>query len=342
MSDDTMTLYRLRKAADGQRRLLIEHDTIPLPGPHEVRVRLRAASLNYRDLMVLDGRANAVNGLIPVSDGVGEVDAIGDRVKQWAKGDRVAGLFFQAWESGRYKTAFAKSALGGNSQNGMLSEYVVLPESGITGIGSRLTWQEASTLPCAALTAWQAMFERTKVTSHDTVLILGTGGVASFAMQFAQAVRARTIVLSSSTRKLAHMREAGATTTIDYTAVPEWDKAVLEATGGAGATLVIENGGPATFDRSLASLAPNGRIAQVGVLTGFGPTSNLMRLQNLNADILGITVGSAEHFRSMLLFIEQHKIVPIVDRAFDLADASQAYAHLREGRHVGKVVISFG
>jgi NADPH:quinone reductase-like Zn-dependent oxidoreductase len=341
MPDDFTTLYRLRKAANGQRRLSIERDSTPQPGPHEVRVRLRAASLNYRDLMVLDGRANAVDGLVPLSDGAGEVDAIGDGVTRWANGDRVAGLFFQAWETGRYKTAFSKSTLGGNSQNGMLSEYVTLPETGITGIGSQLTWQEAATLPCAALTAWQAMFERTKVTSRDTVLILGTGGVASFAMQFAHAVGARTIVLSSSPKKLAQVREFGATTTIDYTAVPEWDKAVLKVTGGEGVTLVIENGGPATFDRSLASLAPGGRIAQVGVLTGFGPTSNLMRLQNINADIMGITVGSAEHFRSMLLFIEQHRIVPIIDKVFDFADASHAYAHLREARHVGKVAISF-
>lgn len=341
MPDDFMTLYRLREAASGQRRLSIERDAIPQPGPHEVRVRVRAASLNYRDLMVLDGRANAVDGLIPLSDGVGEVEAIGDGVTRWANGDRVAGLFFQAWDTGRYKAAFSKSALGGNSQNGMLSEYVILPENGVAGIGSRLTWQEAATLPCAALTAWQAMFERTRVTSRDTVLIHGTGGVASFAMQFAHAVGARTIVLSSSPRKLAQVRELGATTTIDYNTVPEWDKAVLEATDGEGATFVIENGGPATFDRSLASLAPGGRIAQVGVLTGFGPTTNLMRLQNINADIIGITVGSAEHFRSMLLFIEQHRFVPIIDKTFDFADASRAYAHLREAGHVGKVVISF-
>jgi NADPH:quinone reductase-like Zn-dependent oxidoreductase len=341
MPSDSMMLYRLRRAANGRLRLSIEQDVTRRPGSHEVRVRLRAASLNYRDLMVLDGRANAVDGLIPLSDGAGEVDAIGDGVTQWVNGDRVVGLFFQAWMTGRYKTAFSKSSLGGNSQNGMLSEYVILPESGVADIGSRLTWQEAATLPCAALTAWQAMFERTRITSRDTVLILGTGGVASFAMQFAHAVGARTIVLSSSPGKLARMREFGATTTIDYTAVPEWDKAVLEATDGEGATLVIENGGPATFGRSLTSLAPGGRIAQVGVLTGFGPTSNLMRLQNINADIMGITVGSAEHFRSMLSFIEQHRIVPIIDKTFDFADASHAYTYLREALHVGKVVISF-
>lgn len=340
MPDDFTTLYRLQEAANGRRRLSIECDSTPQPGPHQVRVRLRAASLNYRDLMVLDGRANAIDGLIPLSDGAGEIDAIGDSVTRWEKGDRVAGLF-QAWETGEHRAAFSKSALGGNSQNRMLSEYVVLSENGVADIGSRLTWQEAATLPCAAVTAWQAMFERTKVTSRDTVLILGTGGVASFAMQFAHAVKARTIVLPSSPGKLAQMREFGATTTIDYTAFPEWDKVVREATGGEGATLVIENCGPATFDRSLASLALGGRIAQIGVLTGFGPTSNLMRLQNINAGIMGLTVGSAEHFGSMLLFTEQHRIEPIIDKAFDFTNASHAYAHLREARHIGKVTISF-
>jgi NADPH:quinone reductase-like Zn-dependent oxidoreductase len=198
---------------------------------------------------------------------------------------------------------------------------------------------EAATLPCAAVTAWQALFVRSRISGGDTLLVQGSGGVALFGLQFARAVGADVIIISSSDEKLAQALKLGATAAINYRRTQDWDKAVVELTEGRGATHILELGGPGTFDRSLAAIAPGGTIAQIGVLTGFGPQPNLMRLQSVNANIVGITVGSAEHFTAMNAFIARHGMRPIVDHVFDFEDAPEAYAHLRSGKHFGKVAI---
>lgn len=330
-----------RLAARGGAFHLVAGENGPLSlGPRDVLVRIKAASLNYRDLLVIDGKyGGAGDGLIPLSDGAGFVERTGAGVTRWRAGDRVAPIFFQDWISGPYKRAYGASALGGE-RPGVLSDFIVIPEDSLVRIPDHLSFEEAATLPCAAVTAWQALFPRGGLTADGTVLVQGTGGVALFALQFAQAVGARVIVLSSSNEKLARARTLGAWQGINYQAVPDWHEEVLRLTGGEGATHILELGGPETFDRSLMSLAPSGRIAQIGVLTGFGPRSNLLPLQGLNADVTGILVGSGAHFTAMNdLMISRHLIKPVIDRVFPFAEAQAAYDHLRSGRHFGKVVI---
>lgn len=319
---------------------VIKDVPIPVPGSYEVRVQLEAASLNYRDLLVLDGAASgAYDGRIPLSDGAGQITAVGARVTQWKVGDRVAASFFRDWHDGPFKSEYMDSALGGNVTDGVLAESIVLPETSLVAIPAHLSAVQAATLPCAAVTAWQGLIGRGHVDANSTVLVQGTGGVALFALQFAAAKGARIIVLSSSDEKLERAASLGASVLINYTSTPQWDKAVLAQTDGQGASHVLELGGPDTFERSLRAVAAGGKIAQIGVLTGFGPTPNLARLQTLNADILGITVGSTAHFNAMNAFIGEHRLVPIVDRVFDFDDAPSAFAHLRSGEHFGKIVI---
>jgi NADPH:quinone reductase-like Zn-dependent oxidoreductase len=334
-----MRLYRLSQHAKPAGPLLAEGDT-PVPGPGEVRVRIEAASLNFRDLLVLDGAAQGgYDGRIPLSDGAGVVDAVGSGVTRWRIGDRVAAAFFRDWIAGPFRSGYMPSALGGNTTDGVLAEKIILPERSLVSIPGHLSAEEAATLPCAAVTAWQALFARGGLRAGDTLLVQGTGGVALFGLQFAVAVGARVIVISSSDEKLARAGQLGAAVLVNYRTTPDWDKAVLEQTGGEGANFVLELGGPATYERSLRVLAAGGKIAQIGVLTGFGPQPNLARLQTLNADILGITVGSLEHFEAMNAFIGEKRIAPVIDRVFPFEEAAGAYAYLRSARHFGKVVV---
>ena len=280
---------------------------MPVPGPNEVRIEVAAASLNYRDLIVLDSAANgSYDGRIPLSDAAGRITAVGDEVTSWRVGDKVAASFFRDWLGGPFKAGYMGSALGGSASDGVLAECIVLPQTSVVAIPGHLSMEQAATLPCAAVTAWQALVTRGRLRSGETVLIQGTGGVALFALQFAVALGARAIVLSSSDTKLDRAKQLGASMVINYRTIPEWDKAVLESTAGEGANVVVELGAPDTYDRSIRSVAAGGRIAQIGVLTGFGPTPNLARLQSMNADILGITVGSGEHFSAMNGYIAEN------------------------------------
>jgi NADPH:quinone reductase-like Zn-dependent oxidoreductase len=336
-----MRLYRLPKPTPGSRPVLTEGD-VPALARDEVLVRIEAVSINYRDLLIADGKAGATrDGLVPLSDGAGRIHAVGADVTRWKQGDKVAGTFFRHWASGRFETSYLRSALGGGSTDGVLAEFVTFPEHGVVAIPEGLSALEAATLPCAAVTAWQALFARSRITADDTLLVLGTGGVGLFGLQFARVVGARVIVISSSDAKLERARQLGAAAGVNYRHTPEWDKAVIELTEGRGATHILELGGPGTFDRSLKAVAAGGRISQIGVLTGFGPQSNLMRLQSLNADILGITVGSAEHFAAMNAFIAEHRIKPVVDQVFDFENVGEAYGRLRSGEHFGKVVVRY-
>ncbi|MBW7967954.1 NAD(P)-dependent alcohol dehydrogenase [Bradyrhizobium sp. BR 10289] len=312
----------------------------PEPARGEVRIRVEAASLNYRDLLILDRVGGGeLNGRVPLSDGAGVIDAVGSNVAQWKVGDRVAASFFRDWISGPFRSSYVASSLGGNTTDGMLAEYVVLPETALVAVPAHLTLIEAATLPCAGVTAWHGLIARGGMGKGDTLLVQGTGGVALFGLQFAAALGARAIVISSSDEKLARARALGGSILINYRDTPDWDVALMKATDGAGASHILELGGPGTYDRSLRSVASGGKIVQIGVLTGFGPKPDLARLQWENADIIGVTVGSAEHFAAMNRFLTDKAIHPIVDRVYDFDDAPEAFAYLRTGSHFGKIVV---
>jgi NADPH:quinone reductase-like Zn-dependent oxidoreductase len=334
-----MRIYRLNSSEDG-RRLKKSEEQSPKLGPRDVLVRVVAASLNYRDLMILRGKyGSAREGLVPLSDGAGIVAAVGKEVARWREGDRVAPNFFRDWINGPFRESYRSTALGSDACDGVLSELVVAPEASLVRIPDSFDFEEAATLPCAAVTAWQALVVRGKLTRDDTVLVQGTGGVALFALQIATALGARAIVISSSDEKRERAAHLGAWETINYTATPDWDIEVRKLTDGIGVSHIVELGGPGTFDRSLKSLAAGGKIAQIGVLTGHGPQSNLMRLQLMNADINGISVGSCEHFTAMNDFLVAHQIKPVIDRRFTFDEAPAAYDYLASGQHFGKIVI---
>lgn len=335
-----MRAYHLNSHA-GTGRLVQADISKPEPGNGEVRVRVEAASLNYRDLLTLDRAGqNNLNGRVPLSDGAGVVDAVGSDVAQWHVGDRVVASFFRDWISGPFKSSYVPSSLGGNTTDGMLAEYVVLPAAALVPVPAHLSSVEAATLPCAGVTAWHGLVTRGRMGKGDTLLVQGTGGVALFGLQFATALGARSIVISSSNEKLARAGTLGGSILINYRDTPNWDVALMKATGGHGASHILELGGPGTYDRSLRSLASGGKIVQIGVLTGFGPKPDLARLQWENADIIGVTVGSVEHFIAMNRFLTEHAIHPIVDRIYGFEDVPEAYAYLRSGSHFGKVVVT--
>lgn len=336
-----MRIYRLNSSEDGWH-LKKSEEQPPQLGPRDVLVRIEAASLNYRDLIILRGQyGNVREGLVPLSDGAGIVAAVGKEVTQWHEGDRVAPNFFRDWIEGPFRESYRSTALGGGACDGVFSELVVAPEDSLVRIPDSFDFVEAATLPCAAVTAWQALAVRGKLTQSDTVLVQGTGGVALFALQIATASGARVIVLSSSDEKRERAAHLGAWATINYQTTSDWDVEVRKLTGGVGVSHIVELGGPGTFDRSLKSLAAGGQIAQIGVLTGHGPQSNLMRLQLMNADIHGISVGSCEQFTAMNEFLVGHQIKPVIDRRFTFDEAPAAYDYLASGQHFGKIVIKF-
>jgi NADPH:quinone reductase-like Zn-dependent oxidoreductase len=332
---------RYYKFSAAERQLVLAEAELPEPGPGQVRVRVAAASLNYRDVYMVSRFGDVgLDNRIPMSDASGAVDAVGDGATRFRIGDRVATIFFPDWISGRFRLNYAPSAFGGETADGVLSEYVIVPERALVASPASLSDVEASTLPCAAVTAWHALFVRAPLEPGDRVLIQGTGGVSLFALQFARAAGVRCIVLSSSDDKLERARKVGASDLINYRDTPDWHLAVQEITQGEGATHILEVGGQDTYERSLQCLAPNGTIAQIGVLTGFDLRPNLLPLSRLNANIVGIQTGSREYFEDMNRFIEEHKITPVVDREFTFDEALQAFAHMAEQRHFGKLVIN--
>jgi NADPH:quinone reductase-like Zn-dependent oxidoreductase len=335
-----MKAYEIKEAVGIDGLVLNEQRAEPEAGPGEIKIRVRAAALNYRDLLVAKGayRGGTKPSVIPLSDGAGDVIATGAGVSRFKTGDRAAGAFFPRWAAGAITAEATAAALGGGS-DGMLADYVVLPESGAIHVPAHLTDAEAATLPCAALTAWNAVVAMGKIKAGETVLLLGTGGVSLFALQFAKMHGARVILTSSSDTKLERAKALGADEVINYRATPDWDKAVGALTDGRGADLVVEVGGPGTLERSIRSVRVGGRIAMIGVVTGTGQVdprpliSRAIRLQ-------GIYVGSLEMFRAMNAAIGANKLVPVIDRTFPFDRAREAYAHLATGSHFGKIVIT--
>jgi len=308
---------------------------------HHIRIAIGAVSLNYRDLIALKNKAGRnVDGRVPASDGAGRIIEVGSAVKQWKVGDRVAGCFFQSWQSGRFEMRHHKQDLGGTI-DGMLADEVILDENGAVAVSSFLSDHQASTLPCAALTAWYSLVVRGNLARGSTVLVLGTGGVSIFALQIASAHGAKVVVTSSSDSKLVRAERLGAWQTVNYRSNENWDKAVLKATNQMGVDHVIETGGPGTLEKSMNCVAAGGQIAQIGVLTGFGPpTTSLFPLVARNVRLDGIYVGHREAFIAMNQFLEQNKIQPVIDRVFSFDDAPAAFDYLESGQHFGKVVIS--
>lgn len=316
----------------------------PAPlGDAEVAVAIKAVSLNFRDQLVCRNTyfSPIRDGLVPCSDGAGEVVAVGREVRGLKVGDRVATLFFPHWQGGAPDAAQIAGALGAE-MDGALSERFVARESGLIRLPDGLDYAEAATLPCAALTAWNSLFEAGALKPGQTVLLLGTGGVSIFALQFAKAAGARVIITSSDDAKLERARRLGADHGINYRSTPDWEQAVLRLTGGQGVDVVVEVGGPGTLERSLASLRTGGRIAYVGVLTGLAAQANPVALIPKAASIHGIFVGNRAMFAAMLEAIAAHGIRPVIDREFAFAEAPAALEYMRAGSHFGKIVVRVG
>jgi len=329
-----------KKFESGEPRLRLVELPEPKPGPGQVVVRVRAVSLNYRDIMVLTGRYGEMRlPIIPLSDGAGEIVAVGEGVTRWKPGDRVAGLFFQGWHTGPFRREIGHTALGGEL-DGMLAELVTLAEDGVIAIPPHLNFAEGATLPCAGLTSWHALVTAGNISADQTVLLLGTGGVSIFALQFAKMHGARVIITSSSDEKLARARALGADETINYRATPDWEKEVFRLTGKAGADHVVEVGGQNTLGKSFASLAIGGQIHVVGGVSGFTSEISLFAILGRAAVVRGIRVGSGDMFEAMNRAMTLHKTKPVVDKVFEFRDVPSAYQFLQDGKHFGKVVIS--
>jgi NADPH:quinone reductase-like Zn-dependent oxidoreductase len=335
-----MKAYKIFASASGALALRLAELPEPKPGPGQIVIRVRAASLNYRDIMVLTGNYGEMRlPIIPLSDGAGDVVAIGEGVTRWKPGDRVAGLFFQGWQTGPFRRETGHTALGGEL-DGMLAESVTLAEDGVIVIPPHMSFAEAATLPCAGLTAWNALVTAGNIAADQTVLLLGTGGVSIFALQIAKMHGARVIITSGSDEKLARAKELGADETINYRSNPDWEKEVFRLTGKAGVNHVVEVGGQNTLGKSLASLAIDGQIHVVGGVSGFTSELSLIAVIGRSAVVRGVRVGSRDMFEAMNRALTLHKTKPVIDRVFDFHDAPAAYRFLQEGKHFGKVVIS--
>lgn len=332
-----MRAYEIR-SPDGIDALTVATRDVPEPGPGDVRVRVHASAVNYRDLATIeDPVPRGVRfPTVPNSDAAGEVVAIGEAVTSFTVGDRVASCFFQRWADGAITTQAMASALGG-ALDGVLAEEVVLAEQGIVPIPAHLDFAAAATLPCAALTAWHALVEFGALRPGETVLLIGTGGVSIFALQFARLLGARVLLVSGSDEKIERARGLGADACVNYRAHPDWHEQVLALTDGVGVDLTVEVGGAGTLERSIAATRVAGRVALIGVLTG--GEMNPMMIMRKSIRLQGIYVGSRAMFMRMNQAIAQHQLAPVVDQRFGFENARDAYHAMRAAGHFGKLVI---
>ncbi len=327
--------------ATGSENVKLVRRPRPRPAAGEVLVRLTAAALNYRDLVVVNGGYGSLqrtSDLVMLSDGAGKVATVGDGVRRFKRGDRVASTFFDDWVAGEPTQEKLNSALGA-LVDGVLAEYRVFPERALVATPDDLSDAEAATLPCAALTAWSALISQGGLRPGESVLVLGTGGVSLFALQFAKLAGARVIATSSSDRKLKKVKALGADHVINYKTTPDWGKEVLAITGGRGVDHVVEVGGAGTLKQSLRAVRAGGRVYLIGVLSGAKHDLMLPFILTRNVRVQGITVGSREQFEAMLRAIAHARLRPVIDRKFPMARFADACDHLAAGRHFGKVVI---
>jgi len=337
-----MRLYRLNRIGSIDDLTLAEAD-VPRPGRGQVLVRMRAASLNYRDLMVATGRyaqGSMPNGLVPVSDGAGEVIEVGPDVDRVKAGDRVAGIFMQTWLGGEMTPRDNGSALGG-TVDGVLAEYRLFDQDGLVLVPSHLSFEEGATLPCAAVTAWNALYGARPLVAGQSVLVLGTGGVSIFALQLAHAAGARVIATSSRDAKLHRAAALGASDGINYRTGPDWEKEVLRLTDGRGVDHVIEVGGAGTLPRSIAATRLGGQVHMIGSAFTGGDIDPVPVMRR-GLVLRGVRVGSREMFEAMNRAIALHGLRPEIDRTFPFEAARDAYRYLESQAHLGKVVIGIG
>ena len=312
----------------------------PRPGPGQALVRLHAVSLNYRDLLTVKGKYNPKQKLplIPCSDGAGEVVEIGEGVTRVAPGNRVSANFAPRWIAGPPTRDKLRATLGG-PLDGTLAELAVFEQEALVEIPEHLSDEEASTLPCAAVTAWSALVTEGGVTAGDTVLVQGTGGVSLFALQIAKLLGARVIATSSRDDKLAKARELGAAEGINYREVPEWGVRAKELTGGAGVDHVVEVGGAGTLQQSLRAVRFGGTISLIGNLAGTKTELLLTQIFMQRLRVNGILVGHRESFEAMNRAIAFHRLRPVIDRVFPLEESRAAFDHMAAGDHFGKIVV---
>lgn len=328
------------KGAFGLESLRVDERPCPSPRRGEVLLAMKAASLNYRDTIVVEGGygPRVQTPLIPVSDGVGVVTAVGEGVGRVKVGDRVAPLFFQSWFGGTPRQSKFQATLGGPI-DGVLAESMCLDEQGVAVVPRHLSDEQAACLPCAGLTAWSALAENGRVGPDDTVLVQGTGGVGLFCLQFAKAMGARVIMTSSSDEKLDRARNLGADETINYRDNPDWDRNVKNLTAGEGCDHVIELGGAETLERSIRAVRIGGQISLIGVLSGAAARMTLPLVVMRNIRLQGVTVGSRDGFEAMCRAIANHGIRPVVDRVYGFGQVREAFVRLKGAQHFGKVCI---
>tara|TARA_A100000172_G_scaffold81111_2_gene73052 strand:- start:462 stop:1466 length:1005 start_codon:yes stop_codon:yes gene_type:complete len=327
------------KKPGGPGNLIIEDRADPKPAVGEILVRIYASSLNYHDFVVVMGGIPTDDGRIPMSDGAGEVVAVGEGVTKFKPGDKVVSLFFPNWQAGEIEAA-GFASVPGDGADGFGAELVAAPETSFTRMPEGYSYQEAATLPCAALTAWRALMVEAKVKPGDWVLTQGTGGVSIFALQFAKAAGCRVISTSSSDEKLQRVKELGADHVINYKDTPDWGKAAKALTGGRGVDEVVEIGGPRTLAQSITASRPGGHISLIGVLTGVSGEVPTAALFSLNITLSGITVGSRRHQEDMIAAIEANGIKPVLDKDFPLSEIAAAFAHQASQQHFGKITLS--
>jgi NADPH:quinone reductase-like Zn-dependent oxidoreductase len=336
----TIRQYQFEPATAGYR-LALKEVPLPVPGVGEVLVRIRAVSLNHRDLNQLksdfDPQGSMAGG-IPLSDGAGEVIALGEGVTRFGVGDRVAGIFFERWIDGPPSAEALASDRGGNA-GGMLSEVIVTSEQALVAIPEHLDYEEAATLPCAAVTAWVGLFKRGHLQRGQFVLLEGTGGVSVSGLILAAAAEARPVITSSSDEKLALARKLGAYGATNYRKNADWQLEVREITGGHGVDQVLDVGGRKTLDKALQALAYGGHVALIGGLTGYGADLPTDALMWINATASGVYVGSRADFEAMNAFISKHGVRPHIDRVFEFEQAAKAFEYMERGGFVGKIVI---
>jgi NADPH:quinone reductase-like Zn-dependent oxidoreductase len=314
----------------------------PQAGPGQVVVKMKASSLNFRDLLVPDRGYGSHTGnlpLIPLSDGVGVVSEVGPGVRRVAVGDRVCPTYFQRWTHGEPDLERLTQSLGG-PVDGTMAEYMCLSEEGVAKVPAYLSDVEAACLPCAALTAWSALVNYASTKPGDRVLVQGCGGVALFAVAFAKLLGAHVTVISSSDERIERVKRLGADAAVNYRAVPEWAKATREITGGRGYDLIVELGGEKTLPQSLRCIRPGGMVAMIGVLTGGAMTASLGLVVTRQVRLQGVTVGHRDGFEAMVRAIEQHRLKPVVDRVFAFEELKEAMAYLKSGAQFGKVCIA--
>jgi NADPH:quinone reductase-like Zn-dependent oxidoreductase len=334
-----MRAYQLPKGGAGIDALAKVERPDPKPAYRQVLVKVKACSLNFRDLGIVRGsyRMPVRDNMIPLSDGAGEVIETGPGVSRVKVGDRVAGNSFQRWFGGEPAADVHKSALGGGI-DGMLADYAVLEEDGVVKLPPHLSFEEGATLPCAAVTVWHAMMEHAKLKAGDTILLQGTGGVSIFGLQFARAMGIRAIITSSSDEKLKRAKTLGAALGINYKTTPEWEKAAMDFTG-SGVDQVVEVGGAATLTRSFGAIRVGGSVTLIGGLSGGASELNPGLIFSRRANVRGISVGSTQMFEAMNRAIDVSAIKPVIDKVFSFADAPEAYRHMASGAHFGKIVV---